>query len=182
MFEVFSFSSYPNKPLPSGASVESIGFALLDNDGTAFSSDEAARDGIRHRGFRDPGADHHRRSSNHYEVSLDVETVEIVPTAIDVSPASGFLLAQQNFDAAVFLPDDAIPRACRSVAGGTVLPLDLSGTCQVLPPSSEGKRAILCPDAHAALTSFTGNTKVSWRVTLANGDVAVKSVDWDLIP
>jgi hypothetical protein len=68
-----------------------------------------------------------------------------------------------------------------SSASGTPLPLTYPGTCALAPPNSEGRPAILCPDAHAALAATSPPTQVDWSVELAGGTVLNKSVEWKLI-
>lgn len=181
--EHFSLQSYPNKPLPSGASVSFITLSLFDSDGTALSSDALPATAPDVQAFAYRKVEIHGSGSNSvYEIYLDIETAEIVPPAIDISPASGFLLTQQNFDAALLLPVGAEAASLQASVNGTPLALDLSSTCQSLILSTGDRPAILCPDAHAALASFTGVTTVDWQVTLTDGTVLTRSVDWDLIP
>lgn len=181
--EHFTFSSILNKALPSGASVSSISLSLFDSDGTVFNSEALPAiafdfQAFGHRELHVEGGG----NSMHFWITLHIETAELVPPEMDISPASGSLLPQQNFDAAVLLPADAIPSSLQVSVSGTVLPLSLAGACQVLPPNSTGHRGILCPDAHAALASFSGNTTLDWQVTFANGAIAKKSVEWNLVP
>ncbi len=131
--EQLAFSSRLNKPLPSGATVSFIYWSLWDSDGTAFNSDAVPATAFDVQKFGRRWLEISGGGSDHYEIVLIVETAELAAPPIDVSPASGSLLPQQNFDAAVLLPADANPSSLQVSVGGTVLPLESFGNVSVAP-------------------------------------------------
>jgi hypothetical protein len=65
--------------------------------------------------------------------------------------------------------------------GGSPLPLNYPGSCQLAPPNSVGRPAILCPDAYTVLSQLGGATQIQWQVGLADGTFLNQTVDWKLI-
>jgi hypothetical protein len=174
--------SHHNEPLPNGTNVSWITLSAHESAGGGLSSDALdplvlGNPGFSYRRVIVEGGD-----QQNFEVTLKIESAELLPPQIEISPSAGFLLTQQNFDAALLLREGTQPASLQASVNGVPLGLDLSTTCQVVPPSTGVRPAILCPDAHAALASFTGYTKVDWQVTLTDGTVLSKSVNWDLIP
>lgn len=178
----WSLTSSPNKPLPDGTLVDWIQVYFGDYTGTGFTSD-ALPDGA-----PDVQAFDYRRIIvsgapwGAMEVDVDIDSAELVPPAIEISPASGKFLSQQHFDAAVLLPIGAQVTSMQASVNGSPVALSYPGTCQLVPPNSLGRPAILCPNAHTILASSTSDTKIDWRVTLADGTVYTDYVDWTRIP
>jgi hypothetical protein len=108
--------------------------------------------------------------------------VELLPPAIEVSPTAGSFLPQQHFDAAALLPiGGASVATMQASVGGVSLGLNYPGACQLAPPNSSGRAALLCPGADTALASLQGITQVDWNVTLIDGSSFTQSVQWNLI-
>jgi hypothetical protein len=121
-------------------------------------------------------------TSGYYQISARIDSVELLPPAIEVSPSAGSFFPQQHFDAAILLPlGGASVATAQASVGGTALTLNYPGTCQLAPSTNSGRRAVICPGADAALTSLQGITQVDWQVTLTDGSSFAQSVQWNLI-
>lgn len=116
-----------------------------------------------------------------FTVRAAIEVAElIVASAIDVSPAAGDFVLGQHFDAALLLPRGSVVTFARASVGGNNIGLQYPGSCQLLPPNSAGRPAILCPDADAVLPVAAG-APIDWSVDLANGTVLTETVEWRLV-
>ena len=177
-------SSVGNRPLAPGVWVNGITFTFIDPTGqeptsTALPAGAPDLQRFTENDLRIQGND---SSFHNFEVWAQIETAELVPPAIEVSPGKGNFLAQQRFDAALLLPVGSQIATMQASAGGTPLPLSYPGTCSLAPPNSANRPAILCPDAHTVLTTLGAGTPVSWHVELADGTLLDESVQWRLIP
>lgn len=115
-----------------------------------------------------------------FNVTADIEAAElIVADAIEVSPAAGSFVAGQRFDAALTLPRNSSVATAQASFNGISLPLSYPGNCQLLPPNSASKPALLCPDAQMILPAAAG-APIEWNVVLTNGTTLTETVDWQL--
>jgi hypothetical protein len=126
----------------------------------------------------------HIQSGISSTIDIQIDSVALVPTTFEVSPASGNFVAQQHFDASLLVPAGMaqITNVQASVNGNPIPALRYPGTCTLAPATTLA--AILCPDASdsfdpAAL--LPGPTVVDWQVTLADGTVMTKTVTWNRV-
>jgi hypothetical protein len=114
-------------------------------------------------------------------LSADVESAElIVADTVQISPADGSFLPNQNFDAALTLPRNSNVVNVIAKANGAPLPIGYPGYCTLVPPpTSAGQPAVLCPNANAVLPQAAG-APIEWTVELSNGTVLTESVTWTL--
>ncbi|HEY6922630.1 MAG TPA: hypothetical protein VI653_04115 [Steroidobacteraceae bacterium] len=178
------FQGYQNPSLPNGLSVDLIDINLMDPSGQ-WPSSYSLPDGV-------PNLASYANSqvmlmgsmptAGNYQIMAQIDSVQLLPPAIEVSPKTGTFIPQQHFDAAVLLPLGGAPVATvEASVGGTPLALSYPGTCQLATPTSSGRAALLCPGADAAMAAFQGITQIDWRVTLADGSSLTQSVQWNLI-
>jgi len=121
-------------------------------------------------------------NSDVFQVTLDIESVELVPPLVlEVSPGPSLFLPQQRFDAVLRLSAGSTIVSAQATANRSTLPLSYPGTCQLAPPDSLGRPAILCPDTHNALTTAPGTTLVEWSVELMDGTVLTEAVEWTVL-
>lgn len=179
-----TFMGFDNPPLANGVSVSSIYISFLDPTAqwptssflptgapplTDFSGSQMSVSGV------GPG-------NAFFQIMMQIDSVQLLPPRIEVSPQTGSFVPQQHFDAAVLLPLGGAPVATmQAIVNGNQLPLNYPGTCQLTTPTSSGRVALVCPGADAALASFQGITQVDWQVTLTDGSAFTQSVQWNLI-
>ena len=124
-----------------------------------------------------------RTGADDFSLELQIESItsQFTPP-FEVSPGASRFLPQQRFDAMLLLPAGA-PNAVSAQASvnGRPVPLSYPGNCTLAPPNSEGRQAILCPDAHWALTAEPTVTEILWSVELADNTTLLRSVEWQLI-
>ena len=184
-YSYFHLSSRWNQPLPNGFIVQDIGIYFGDPNGHAPTSDalptgapdiqDFPERSIALGGYDDEGAP--------FSINAEIESVEFVPPlVIEVSPATGTFLSQQHFDAALLLPSGSSITSMQASTGGDPLPLSYPGTCQIAPPNSANRPAILCPNAHTVLPAAGGPTQIQWSVQLTDGTVVNEVVQWTLVP
>lgn len=184
-YSYFHLASRRNQPLPNGAVVEGIGIYFDDPNGHAPLSDALPADAPDIQDFpeRYIVLEGYLGEGGLYSVMAVIESVALVPPkAIEVSPATGSFLAQQRFDAALLLPEGSSIASMQASAGGNPLPLAYPGTCQIAPPNSANRPAILCPDAHTVLPAAGGPIQIQWSVELTDGTVVNELVQWTLVP
>jgi len=179
-----TLQGFQNPPLPNGVNVGFIGVTFLDSTAqwptsaflptgapnlTDFTNSQIAISGA------DP-------TNAFFQITIQIDSAQLVPPQIEVSPQTGSFIPQQHFDAAVLLPLGAAQVATAQASiGGNPLPLNYPGTCQLATPTNSGRAALLCPGADAALVSIQGITQIDWRVTLTDGSAFTQSVQWNLI-
>lgn len=179
-----AFQGYQNPFLPNGVDVDFIGISFLDPTGQ-WPPSALLPDGA-------PNLTSYANSqilvsgpfttTGYFQITTQIDSVQLLPPAIEVSPLTGSFIPQQHFDAAVLLPLGGAPVATMQASvGGNPLALNYPGTCQLATPSSSGRAALLCPGADAALISLQGLTQIDWQVTLADGSSFTQSVQWNLI-
>jgi hypothetical protein len=114
-------------------------------------------------------------------LSADVESAElIVADTVQISPAAGSFLPNQNFDAALTLPRNSNVVNVIAKANGAPLPIGYPGYCTLVPPpTSAAQPAVLCPNANAVLPQ-TGGAPIEWTIELSNGTILTESVNWTL--
>jgi hypothetical protein len=178
----FFMISPENKPLASGASVETIALEIRGNGNVTETTalPHVAPD-LTHYWIKDVilGGS---VAGSYYFVRAQIEVAErVVADAIEVSPASGSFVANQHFDAALTLPRNTTPANAHAVANGVTLPLTYPGNCQLQPPNSAGKRSLLCPAADSVLPIAAG-APIEWTVELTNGTILTETVTWELAP
>jgi len=119
--------------------------------------------------------------TGNFQLVAQIDSVTLVPPPLEVSPATGSFLPQQRFDAALLLPAGTQIASAQITAHGTPLSL-YPGPCQLAPPNSVDRPAILCPSADGLLASLgPGPTQITWQVVLSDGTTASRSVVWTLI-
>jgi len=179
-----TFQGFQNPPLPNGVNVSLIWISFLDpsaqwptsgflpTGAPALTDYSASQMTITGTG---PG-------NAFFQITMQIDSAQLVPPQIEVSPQTGSFVPQQHFDAAVLLPLGGAPVASMQASvGGNHLPLNYPGTCQLTTPTSSGRAALVCPGADAALASFQGVTQVDWMVTLTDGSAFTRSVQWKLV-
>jgi len=118
-------------------------------------------------------------------INIQIDSVALVPTTFEVSPASGNFVAQQRFDAALLVPAGMaqITTAQASVNGNPISALSYpAGTCTLAPTTTSS--AILCPNASDFIDPaavLPGPTIVDWQVTLTDGTVMHQTVSWNRV-
>jgi len=180
----FSMLFSGNRDLANGAIVNSIEFVFRDSQGqlpssTALPATAPDVQIYEERSIVVSGA----WNGNWYQVTFEIESAELVePPHIEISPASSSFHPQQRFDAILWLPAGAVVSTLEARAGGAALPLRFPWECQDALPDSEGRMAIVCPDAHLALTAMPpGVTEIEWRAELLDGTVLTDTVAWKVI-
>lgn len=182
----FGISSNQNQPVPPGGwgagnRVDSIYFHLTDPTNQFPTSDALPTDAPEVQRFGSGSIWVAGNDIDHsFNIQAQIDSAEVVPPAIEVMPADGRFLSQQRFDAGVLLPIGAQVYFAHASVGGNALPLSYPGTCQLAPPTSTGRTAILCPDAHTVLGTAAG-APIDWQVELTDGTVLTQSVKWQLI-
>ena len=179
----FSLSCGDNHQFGAGLSVDLLYVGFQDAAGQAPATDALPTDApdLQRYSFTEVRVDGGNNISGaHFEIRAQVDSAEIVPPAIEVWPASGNFLTQQRFDAAVLVPVGSQIAGAHASTSGNALPLSYPGTCQLTPPNSLGRPALLCPDAHTVLGTAAG-APIDWHVELADGTVLDESVQWQLI-
>jgi hypothetical protein len=179
-----AFQGYQNPSLPNGVPVDFMSINFLDSTGQWPTSSGVPDGAPNLTSLADSQitVSGPWTMSGYYQIMAQVDSVELLPPAIEVSPSAGSFLPQQHFDAAILLPVGGAPVAtAQASVGGNSLALNYPGTCQLAPPNNSGRGAILCPGADAALTSLQGITQVDWQVTLTDGSSFTRSVLWNLI-
>jgi hypothetical protein len=175
---------YQNPALPNGVAVDFIGINFLDPTGqwptstllpagapnlTSYANSQIVIMGP-------------NTTTGYFQITTQIDSVRLLPPAVEVSPQTGSFIPQQHFDAAVLLPLSGAPVATMQASvGGNPLALNYPGTCQLATPTSSGRSALLCPGADAALASLQGVTQIDWQVTLTDGSSFTQSVQWNLI-
>jgi hypothetical protein len=178
------FQGYQNPSLPNGVDVDFIGVNFLDPTGqwptsallpnaapnlTSYANSQIVVSGP-------------NTTTGYFQITTQIDWVQLLPPAIEVSPQTGSFIPQQHFDAAVLLPlGGASVATMQASVGGDPLALNYPGTCQLATPTSSGRAALLCPGADAALVSLQGITQIDWQVTLTDGSSFTQSVQWSLI-
>ena len=180
-FEIFGLQ---NPPLPNNVAVDNISVNFVDANGQWPNSTQLPT------GAPNPSSlawstitiSGPQTSSAYFMIQAQVDSVQLLPPAIDVSPQAGSFLPQQHFDAAVLLPPGgAAVATMQASVGGAALTLNYPGTCQLATPLISGRAALVCPGADAALTSLQGITQIDWLVTLSDGSSYTQSVQWNLV-
>lgn len=174
----FLMSSFDNKPLSNGVSVNDISFRF---EGTGTVTRTAVLPAVA------PSLrDYFRKEliigggGQSFLLNANIESAELIVTdAMEVSPASGSFVPNQQFDAALTLPANSDVLHAQAMANGAPLPLGYPGYCTLLPPNSAGKPALLCPAADAVLPLAAG-APIEWNVELTNGTTLTETVEWKL--
>ncbi len=179
---LLSIAGSNDQPLPSGALVTSIAFHFSDPTGSALTSDALPTDAPAIQNLS-PGEIRIMGSpvAADFEIVAQIDTAQLAPPSMEISPATGSFLPQQRFDAALLLPVGAQIASMQASVGGSPLPLNYPGSCQLAPPNSSGRPAILCPDAYTVLNLLGAATQIQWQVGLADGTLLNQTVDWKLI-
>jgi hypothetical protein len=179
----FSLQGYQNPPLANGLQVAFIGISLMDPTGqwptsTALPVGAPGMTNFVYSQVIISGGG----TGTSYQITTEIDSVELLPPAIEVSPATGSFVPQQHFDAAILLPIGSAPVANMTASiAGVPLTFNYPGTCQLGAPTSSGRSALVCPGADSALLSFQGITQIDWQVTLTDGSSFTQSVQWNLI-
>lgn len=180
----FGLFGYQNPPLSNGVAVGSIGVIFSDDSGqwptsTLLPTGAPALSSFAYSSITLQGL---QTTTGYFSIQIQVDSVQLLPPAIGVSPPTGNFLPQQHFDASVLLPlGGAAIATMQASVGGTSLALNYPGTCQLGTPPGSGRAWLLCPGADAALTSLQGITQIDWLVTLSDGSSYTQSVQWNLI-
>jgi hypothetical protein len=179
---ILAIDAINNPPLANGSPVDHISIDFMDTTGQWPTSAAPPAGAPSLGSFADSQISVEGPvNQNYYQIVVQVDSVALVPPAIEVSPTAGSFLPQQHFDAAVWLPTTGAPVATmQASAAGTPLALNYPGTCQLAPPNSAARPALICPAADAALTSLQGLTQIDWQVTLTDGSSFTQSVQWNL--
>jgi hypothetical protein len=120
-----------------------------------------------------------------WDFDAQIDSVQFVPPAIEVIPATGDILPQQHFDAALLLPFGAQIATMQASVGGNAMPLSYPGTCQLVAPNSAWRAAILCPNVQFVLPPAGGATRpltILWQVGLTDGTQLSQTVQWTVTP
>ena len=180
----FALYGYQNPPLSNGVAVDYIAVIFNDQSGqwptsTLLPTGAPALSSLAYSTITVQGP---QTTTGYFSIQIQIDSVQLLPPAIQVSPPAGNFLPQQHFDASVLLPlGGAALATMQASVGGTALALNYPGTCQLGAPTSSGRPWLLCPGADAALTSLQGITQIDWLVTLSDGSSYTQSVQWNLI-
>jgi len=175
---------HSNPPLSNGVAVSAINVVFMDESGQWPTSGLLPTGAPALPSFANSTItlEGPQTSTGYFSVQIQIDSVQLLPPAIVVSPPAGNFFPQQHFDASVLLPLGGAPIATlQASVGGTSLALNYPGTCQLGTPPSSGPAWLLCPGADAALTSLQGITQIDWLVTLTDGSSYTQSVQWNLI-
>jgi hypothetical protein len=115
-----------------------------------------------------------------FEINARIDSAELAPPEIEISPSAGNFLSQQRFDAALVLPIGSQIASAHASVGSLALPFAYPGTCQLIAPGGGTRPAVLCPDAHTALPTAAG-APIEWQVELTDGTVLTERSEWRLI-
>jgi hypothetical protein len=175
---------YQNPALPNGVDVDFIGINFMDPTGQWPTSSElpASVPNLTSYASSQIVISGPNTATGYFQITAQIDSVQLLPPAVEVSPQAGSFIPQQHFDAVVLLPLGRAPVATMQASvGGSPLALNYPGTCQLTTPTSSGRSALLCQVADAALVSLQGVTQIDWQVTLADGSSFTQSVQWNLI-
>jgi hypothetical protein len=179
-----TFQGFQNPPLPNGVNVSFVGITFLDPTSQWPTSGFLPTGAPNMTDFTDSQMQISGTGPGNafFQIIMQIDSAQLLPPQIEVSPATGSFVPQQHFDAAVLLPLGGAPVATMQAnINGNPLPLSYPGTCQLAAPTSSGRAALVCPGADAALASFQGITQIDWLVTLSDGSAFTQSVQWNLI-
>jgi hypothetical protein len=176
---MFEMTSRDNKRLPSFAEVDEI---TVRFDGRGNLTQSSALPAVVPELI-----DYQNReviiSSNFgqsFNVQAYIESVEaVIPDAVQVSPAAGSFLPNQQFDAGLTLPRNSTVVNVIAKANSAPLPIGYPGSCSLQPPSSGGQPTVLCPSASSVLPQAAG-APIEWTVELSNGTILTETVGWTL--
>ena len=117
------------------------------------------------------------------QLTAQVDSVALVPPSLEVSPGTGSFVSQQHFDFALLLPAGTqIASAQVTVHGNPHSLYPGPGPCQLAPPNSADRPAILCLSGDSLLASLgPGPTQITWQVVLSDGTTVTQNVVWTLI-
>lgn len=182
----FRLNARGGNSLPSGANVSSIMIDFSDMHSGAPFSDAlpgAAPDlnNYEDRSIMIDG----QLNGTWFSVILRIESAQVKYTGspLVISPGESTFVRDQRFDAALILPPGSQPvQQVRARVGNDYLPLSFPGNCNLSPPNSQARTAIICRDAQWALPPQNGPVHVEWEVELMGGEVLRNAVDWHLIP
>lgn len=184
MWGMARFQGLQNPPLSNGVAVNAIEVSIVDPAGQWPTSAQLPDGAPNLPSYTDSQivVSGPSTSTGYFEITAQIESVQLLPPAIEVSPRAGSFIPQQNFDAAVLLPPGSAPVATMQASvGGNPLTLNYPGTCQLSTPTGSGRAALLCPAANTALGALQGMTQVDWQVTLTDGSSFTQSVQWNLV-
>jgi hypothetical protein len=182
-YTTFHYSSINNRPLPNGAWVNQILIRFANWSDRVLTNDALPPGPLNLQDFPDRtiSIEGNLHNQSWYHVDIEIDSAEIVQPAIEVFPASGRFLAQQQFDAGILLPVGGQLASLQASKGGSPLPLNFPGTCQLSTPTTLGRQTVVCPAAHAYLNSGGSPTSIQWHVELADGSTLDETVEWTLI-
>ena len=141
-------------------------------------------------------------ADNLFDMTAQVDSVQLVPSPLDVFPTSGTFVAGQHFDVAFLFPVGAaqITSIQGTVYGPNLPPAGLvlppPGLCQPAAPTSAGRPLVLCPNGdwilHIAAGPLPpgggigggmtgGSMTINWQVSLADGTILYQTVVWGLV-
>lgn len=178
------FQGYQNPPLPNGLAVDLIDINFNDPSAqwpASYSLPDGAPN-LASYTYSQITVAGPWTSTGYFQIMAQIDSVQLLPPAVEVSPKSGSFISQQHFDAAVLLPLGGAPMATvQASVGGTPVAFSYPGTCRLATPTSSGRAAVLCPGADAALGSFQGVTQIDWVITLTDGGSFTQSVQWNMV-
>jgi len=179
---IAEFYAYQIPSLPNGVGVDAINVTFLDPTGQWPTSYAVPSSAPNLTSYADSQITISGPNTGYFQITIQIDSTQLLPPAIQVSPQAGSFIPQQHFDAAVLLPLGSAPVATMQASvGGSPLALNYPGTCQLATPTSSGLAALWCPGADAALTSLQGVTQINWQVTLTDGSSFTQSVQWNLV-
>lgn len=176
----FLMSSFDNKPLSSGVNVSDISFRF---NGSGNMTQTTALPAVVPdlMGYFTKEVIIGGGSGLSFLVNARIESAElVVADVLQVSPASGSFLPNQQFDAALTLPRNSTVVNVIAKANGAPLPIGYPGYCTLVPPAnSAAQPAVLCPGADAVLPQAAG-APIEWTVELSNGSILTETSNWTL--
>lgn len=179
-----SMTSNGFSPLANGATIGSVFMQLNDSTGTMISAPTLpitapSLANTSTREIRVPGS----LNGQSFGITLRIDsiTTDAEPPFL-ISPASGSFVMFQNFDASVIFPRGASIFIVRGRVNGVLIPqLHYPGACTLAPPSSSGRTAVVCPNAHLVLHNNPTAPQIDWSVELTDGTVLTQVTKWKLV-
>jgi hypothetical protein len=177
--QIYSFN---NQPLPTGQAVEQIQFLFTDPSGQ-WPTSVALPTGA--PTLQNLSASQVNIYGEYFNVVAVIDSVTLLPPALEVSPASGNFVPGQHFDIALLLPAGVTVASVRSIVNGSQLPQVLyPGQACAPGPQNASRTVIICNSGDqllAVLGGSAGVTQVDWQVTLGDGTVVNQNVTWNLL-
>lgn len=184
----FRLSSFGNKALANGATVNGIEINFDDFSGQAPTSEylpTSAPDLHSYSSQKGIFVHGNFPSGEGYGIVIAIDSASTTAPqegagGLVVSPATGKFLRMQHFDAALFLPQGSPDiQSVQANINGMTLPFSYGNSCYFA-WNMQNVPAVICPNASWYVPD--GKSHIDWRVQFIDGTVLNKSVDWEMIP